>query len=129
MQTLKRNERLKKKQIIQDLFNFGESFHIYPVRVIWKEYENDFISPAQVLFSVPKKRLRRAVDRNKIKRLLREAYRKNNKELYKFLNKSGKKCALALVYTANEILPYIEIEKRIISVLERLILDYEKTLS
>ncbi len=129
MQTLTKDERLRKKQIIEDLFSTGKTFHIYPFTVVWKNTEHDSVSPAQVLFSVSKKKFRKAVDRNKIKRLLREAYRKNKDHLYKTLNKSGNKCVFAIVYTGNEILPYIEIEQKIISVLKRLTIDHEKNIS
>ena len=128
MQTLKKDERLRKKQIIDDLFSTGKTFHIYPFTVVWKNTEQDLKFPAQILFSVPKKKFRKAVDRNKIKRLLREAYRKNKDHLYKTLDKSENKCVFAIIYTANEILPYIEIEQKIISVLKRLIIDYEKNI-
>ena len=129
MQTLKKDERLRKKQIIDDLFSSGKTFHIYPFTVVWKNTEQNLKFPAQILFSVPKKKFRKAVDRNKIKRFLREAYRKNKEEhLYKPLNNLENKCVFAIVYTANEILPYIEIEQKIISVLKRLIIDYEKNI-
>jgi ribonuclease P protein component len=128
MQTLKRNERLKKKQIIQDLFTTGNTFHQYPITVLWKRTKDYEVSPVQVLFSVSKKRFRKAVDRNKIKRLLRESYRKNNNDFYQFLNNSENNCTLAIIYTAKEILPYFEIEKKIISVLKRLIIEYEKNI-
>ena len=130
MQTLTKNERLKKKQIIEDLFSTGKTFHIYPFSVVWKDAEQNLEFPVQILFSVSKKRFRNAVDRNKIKRLLREAYRKNKEDhLYKPLNELEKKCVFAIIYTANKILPYIEIEKKIISIFNRLIIDYEKNIS
>lgn len=128
MQTLTKDERLRKKQIIDDLFSTGKTFHIFPFTVVWKNTEQNFEFPAQVLFSVSKKKFRKAVDRNKIKRLLREAYRKNNDGFYQFLNKSENKCVFAIIYTAKEILPYIEIKKKIISVLKRLIINYEKNI-
>lgn len=72
--TLSRNERLKGTKAVQQVFAGGESFTCYPLRVL---YIRDAESRTQVLFSVPKKRFRHAVDRNRLKRLMREAYRLN----------------------------------------------------
>ena len=72
--TLSRNERLKGTKAVQQVFADGESFTCYPLRVL---YVRDAESRTQVLFSVPKKRFRHAVDRNRLKRLMRESYRLN----------------------------------------------------
>jgi len=126
MQTLNKHERLLREKVIDLLFKEGKHFWQTPLKVIWKNLPLDGPSPAQILVVVPKKKIRKAVDRNLIKRRMREAYRKNKKEFYHFLTDQNSNCALAIIYTSNEIASYTEIEEKIILVLQRLQRNYEK---
>ncbi|OQX81449.1 MAG: ribonuclease P protein component [Bacteroidetes bacterium 4484_249] len=126
MQTFNKDERLSAEKIIDKLFSGGKSFLIYPYRVVWMEHETNAQYPAQILISVSKKKFKKAVDRNLIKRRTREAYRKNKSSFYKFLNNQNKNCVFALIYTANEIALYKEIERKINLILQRLQSEYEK---
>lgn len=75
------------------------------------------LSPIEFALSVPKKSFKRAVDRNILRRRIREAYRLNKIELYKYLKNnllhSEKRFAFMVIYTAKEEMPYSEIEKGI----------------
>lgn len=71
-----KKERLKNKIEIESLFSEGNRFFEYPFNVIWKLYSNSD-STLKMAVSVPKKKIPNATDRNKIKRLVREAFRKN----------------------------------------------------
>lgn len=108
-----KSERLSSKKHIQGLFSKGSSFYLYPFKVFYMAEED--IDSHQVLVAVSKKSFKRAVDRNKIKRRVRESYR---------LNKEHYQCPfnlqIAYIYTAKEILPYQTIEKKLISVGQRL---------
>ncbi|HIO72721.1 MAG TPA: ribonuclease P protein component, partial [Flavobacteriales bacterium] len=73
-----------------------------------------------------KKNVARAVDRNLIKRRLREAYRKNKELLYDFLSKDGKQYALAIVFTGTAPVSYEELEGKIILSLQRLVKENEE---
>lgn len=126
MQTFRKEERLSKEKIIDQLFKKGKSFSIYPIRIVWLETDLATDVPVQVLISIPKKRIRKAVDRNLLKRRIREVYRKNKSSLYDLLNKSDCKCALGIVYTSSEIALYHELERKIILSLQRLQTEYEK---
>jgi len=79
-----------------------------------------FSHPAKMMVSVPRKNFKKAVARNRIKRLVKESYRKNKSVFYSFLEGRGEFCLLAFVYTARELLPYSEIENKIIISLQKL---------
>jgi len=128
MQTFKKHERLSGQKIIDTLFSEGKIFVVSPFRVVWLEYELAGQSPAQMLISVSKKRIKKAVDRNLVKRRIREAYRKNKDEFYKFLNRNQVKCAFALLYNSDLIADYKEIEEKIILLLQRFQSEYEKSI-
>ena len=98
--TFKKSERLCSKKLIKELFNRGSSFYLYPFKVLVLENESPNKSH-QVLFSVPKRNFKKAVDRNLLKRRIREAYRLN-KQFY--LNSQPK--LIAYIYSPKEILDF-----------------------
>lgn len=130
-QTFGKEERLCSKAMIDDLFAHGQSFFVYPFKVVFSTIpvEQPQLNPypARVLFSVPKRRFKLAVDRNKLKRLLREGYRREKYLLYQVLTVEAKQTNLAFVYTGKQILSAHEIRKKIKMVIQRLTLDINKT--
>jgi ribonuclease P protein component len=119
--TFGKAERLCSKKLIGELFKDGKHITIFPYRLIWKEVELPSSSPVQIAISVPKKRMKRAVDRNRIKRVLREGYRLNKAELYNSLKDSKKQYALFLIYSGPKDIEFKEAEGKIILILQRLI--------
>ena len=119
-QTFHKVERLHSKKQIDMLFANGESFFKYPYKVIYMLDTAEELRSVQVLISVSKRNFKKAVDRNKLKRLMREAYRKNKYILTESSQKSKKSMLLGLMYTEKTILPYSEIERKIILILQRL---------
>ena len=119
-QSFKKEERLQSKKIIDLLFEKGMSFAEVPIRTIWLSSELKTKFPVQVLIAVPKKNIAKAVQRNQMKRRMREAYRKHKHILYQKLQSSNKTIALALVFTGREVIAYPELEEKIILSLQRL---------
>jgi len=127
MQTFKKEERLCKNKIIKILFEEGKKFHVYPFKIIWMDIESDSKYPARILISVSKRFFKKAVDRNKIRRQIREVYRKNKSLFYEYLSRQKKQCVFTILYTDSAFIPFIELEKKIIIILQRLIDEHEKT--
>ncbi len=83
--TLEAGERLQLRKQIETLFRAGEAFSVFPLRIIcaFVPRMDKNAAPVRVGFSIPKKRIRKAVDRNRIRRLLREAWRLQKHALYR----------------------------------------------
>ncbi len=117
MQTFTKSERLSEKIALDRLFQTGKSFNCFPFKVVWKEVP-EAAAPVQLVISVPKRIFKRAVDRNLVKRRIREAYRRHKGSFYESLGE--KKLHVMLMYTAKTLPEYKDVEDKIISVLERL---------
>ena len=105
--TFSKEERLCSKKLLTELFTNGSSFLVYPYRVTWMAANADQTMPAQVVIGVSKKKFKRSVDRNLIKRKIKEAYRLNKAELfYSYLISGDKKILLSLNFIGKEILEY-----------------------
>ena len=126
--TFTKEERLCSQKQIELLFNNSSSFILYPFRIVWTSQTlADAPYPAEIAISVPKKRFKRAVDRNKIKRLIREAYRKNKGELfYPFLSQKDIKLSFILIYVSNELFTAVDMEKKLNLCLNKFIKEYAK---
>jgi ribonuclease P protein component len=128
MQTFRKNERLCRKTSIDELFSKGQSFFVYPFKISWIVAPENSESPAQVLISVPKRNFKIAVKRNRIKRLIREVYRKRKIKLYNSLLEKKLEINFAIIYTSKVILSYQEMDEKIIVVIDRLIKAHEETI-
>lgn len=117
--TFGKAEKLCSKLLIDELFKSGKSFKQYPLRVVYKQLETSN-AEAKVLVSVPKKRFKKAVSRNKIKRQIRETYRLGKADLLEKWYNEEKYFALAFVYIGNEIPEYAELNKSMQKVIEQL---------
>lgn len=107
-----KNEHLFGEIAVSRLYTQGSAFIAYPFRVVYMLDDNDSEVAARVLISVPKKKFKRAVKRNRIKRLIRESYRKNKSLLIDQLNERGLRVQLAFNYVADEELDVTTFEKK-----------------
>ena len=101
-------EKLKSRKLIEELFARGKSINVFPVRIlyIFSNLRTDEKPLLQVGVSVSKRNFKRAVDRNRIKRLLREAYRLQKKELLELLTEQKKKGFVFFIYTDKQLPEY-----------------------
>ncbi|MFH0892906.1 MAG: ribonuclease P protein component [Bacteroidota bacterium] len=126
MPTFSKDERLCRFHLIRKLFSKGSSVTIYPYRMIWLATDEEIPAQAQVLFSYKRKAIRRATDRNRIRRLNKEAYRKCKHRLYSVLENTKKKCIFAIIYLDKNIPAYPVVEQKMNQLIDRLIEEYEK---
>lgn len=119
MQKFERKLRLCKKTHIEELFKKGNIINEAPFSIIFlfKKQED----PINVLISIPKKQISKAVVRNKLKRIIREVYRKNNTEIINSLIKAKKQLHIAFIYKSKEIKSFMFLEEKIRLILLRLI--------
>jgi ribonuclease P protein component len=123
--TFPKSERLTSRKLIEQLVEQGNSFSQYPFRVSWMKTKLKEKVPAQVAIVVSKRNFKRAVDRNRIKRMMREVYRKNKSDFHLILTNKNMQCALLLLYTGKVVPDFAEVESKLRLTLQRL----EKTIS
>ena len=119
--TLRKPERLCKKKIIEKMFQGGESrsFTIFPLRVVFMAVEAQTV-PLSMMVSVSKRHFKHAVQRNRVKRLVREAWRLNKQPLADLLNAQQKHLAVVLIYLSDELPTFSSMTQRIQTVVQRL---------
>ena len=118
--TLTKDDRLKSRKAIDQLFAEGKSFSVFPFRVVWK-YADPANPLLQAGFTAGSKHFKKAVDRNRIRRLMREAYRLKKIELQERLKEQQKQLAVFFIYTGNEIPDHQTVIDKIGAALKRLI--------
>lgn len=123
--TFKKSERIYKRDEIQALFKSGKSFNEFPFRVLHLKIEKDE-EPVKIAVSIPKRRFKKAVDRNLLKRRTKEAYRTNKTNLRAKLNEENFSLTAMFIYIGNDPLPFKEIEDKINLILLRLESIYGK---
>ena len=115
--TFRKEEKLKKKNLITELFASGKSASVFPLKMVF--LENDHESPFKVKagVSVSKRNFKSAVDRNRIKRLMRESYRKNKHLIYN--DDDTKKHILMFIYQAKREVSYEQMEEKMNELIQK----------
>ncbi|MDR1878268.1 MAG: ribonuclease P protein component [Bacteroidales bacterium] len=115
-----KQERLCRRDDFQLLVSKGRSFYVYPFRCIYLRKE-DAVFSARIAVSVSKKRFKRATDRNRIKRLIRESYRLEKQMLYDSYREKPQNLDMLIIYTDTKILPFSSFRKSMSKLIIRLI--------
>lgn len=120
--TLSKEERICSKKLINELFTGnGRSMTAFPLRVVFmKRTIVDDQPRAAMLVSVPKRYFKHAVDRNRVKRQVREAFRRNKSIITQNLTDDHEAVAMAFVWLTNEKYPSSEVENRMVRLLTRI---------
>jgi len=123
---LPKQERLKSKKLIERVFLEGRSITVFPLRLIFLDTELPEDVPFQIAVVAPKRHFKSAVERNRIKRLIREAYRLNKHHIF---NNTKGQFALVILYLGKEMPAYSKIEVGIKALLTKFLkqISHEKT--
>ncbi|MCM1378002.1 MAG: ribonuclease P protein component [Clostridium sp.] len=134
-QTLRKSHRLHHKSLTDALFASGNTLNAYPLKAFWRPLSEgeltetfrnhvpDLIGRDQILISVPKRRLHHAVDRVRVRRLIREAYRLNRAPLVEALSNHPeiRTLSLGFVYSADKLPDYAKITTKMQKIITDLI--------
>lgn len=115
--TFGKQEKLKKKNLIAELFASGKSTSVFPLKMIYLEYDHDSPCKIQAGVSVSKRNFKKAVERNRIKRLMRESYRKNKYLIYN--NEDTKKYIIMFIYQAKSEVTYEQMEVKMNQLIQK----------
>lgn len=119
--TLPKSERLCSKREIDSLFAASSSFVVYPYRIIYRKSPlGEGEAPASIFVSVPKKKFKRAVMRNLLRRRTKEAYRLHKSPLLAQLQEADNHLSIAILYLDKEEKPYAYLERKMVELLARL---------
>jgi ribonuclease P protein component len=128
--TLGKNERLKSRKLIEQLFSEGQRFAVFPFRVFYLfTKKNTAITRNQLQCGagVSSKNFKKAVDRNRIKRLTREAYRLQKKDLLARVNDNKLELVLFFIYTGKELPGFAIVKEKVAVILNKLIMIVDET--
>ena len=121
--SLTKGERISSKKEIERLFTKGNSFIVYPLRIVYIEHDCEKISGesgVSIMVSIHKKKFKRAVKRNHLRRLIKESYRLNKHGLIEKTANQSKRISVAFLYLPDEEKSYTEIESAVRKALETL---------
>lgn len=117
--TLRKKDRLKSRKSINALFEEGKTIKAFPLVLKYRVLEGNSYG-LKAAFVVPKRQIRLAVTRNKVKRRIKEAYRTLNAELKTVLHQNQSAIDLIIIYRSSEVVDFKALQEKIIVILQRL---------
>ena len=123
--TLCREERLRGRRVFSNLFEKGNSFFQTPYKVFWMKIAEEGLYPCLFAVSVSKRRFKRAVKRNLLKRRTREVFR-TNKQIISSAITDGGQVHIAFIYSLDELLPSTCLEEAMKKILLHIAQQYAK---
>jgi ribonuclease P protein component len=120
MPTFCKDERLCNKNYIFSLQKEGQVIYDYPITAKWMEISDNKGFCIQILPAVSKRNFKKAVERNKMKRFLREAFRLNKEKITDIARQKSKKVVIMLLYSGKKIVTFKELETKIVVILQQI---------
>jgi ribonuclease P protein component len=117
--------KLCNQKTIEDVFQSGVSIKKYPLVAKYKIRNTKNRPSLQFAITAPKRNFRNATDRNKIKRLCREAVRKNKLGLESWLNTQDSQLVIFLIFTGKEEIPLVKLEQKTKALFEAILDDIQ----
>lgn len=115
----RKENKLKSRKLIQELFEKGKGFSVYPIKVVW--FPSNHLANLQAGVGVSSRYFKKAVDRNRIKRLMREAYRLQKAPLQQLLDSNQQQLSVFFLYNGKELPDHSTIMDKMKAALERLV--------
>lgn len=115
-----KTERLKSRKVLNQLFAEGKSFSVFPIKVFYLSMQKEGLQMIKAGVGVSARNFKKAVDRNRIKRLLRECYRLNKLSLQSNLSTHHKPMAVFFLYLGKELPEYVLLNEKMKTVLNKL---------
>ena len=121
--TFRKHERLAGRDALNAVVKQGVALNDKPFRLVGRFGPLDSTAPAQVAFAIPKRHVKKATDRNYIRRLMREAYRLEKERWYGPLRAAGVQCAWLVIYQSSQSLAFPDVRQRLCRLLDRWLLE------
>ena len=116
-----RKEKLKGRKLIEQVFRNGKSFAVFPIKIFYLQPVTPLDFPVKVGVGVSARNFKKAVERNRIKRLLREAYRTEKLSLHQYLKEHNRQVIIFFLYTDKSLPDYAMLTAKISLLFEQLI--------
>ncbi len=124
--TFPKKERLTSKKEIQSLFESGSTGFVFPIKYFYNIENEENTAPVRVLISVPKRNFKQAVKRNRIKRLIREAYRLNKTLIVQSALEHKLKVNIAFVFIDKQLPTFQRVQSAMQKLLRQIAKEAEK---
>ena len=118
--TFKKEERLYGHAALENVYTNGKHLHNHIIKILYIEVPKNKQPACRVVFSVPKRNFKKAVDRNLIKRRMREVYRNHKHLLYQHLTEKQKHIHIYLIYTSKQIIEFDALKENLVQALQLL---------